>query len=211
MITFSDFMTICEAAYDKEVMSGSQIRTLGAGGRISAERKKSEAEKRRMKSVKDPETGKVKRVPAGYKERKDIGTQRQASTRVQQPEKERGAADVKARAAAAAKEERKKAALARIAAKKKGEAAPEAKPSAKEAEKKATQLLSKKASEKKATSGDKEDHMIKGSLLPKGEKRPYTREEKKRIVRTGKRLQADLQKKREKPASEYQSSLTPGK
>lgn len=211
MITFSDFMTICEATYDKEVMSGSQIRTLGAGGRISPERKKSEAEKRRMKSVKDPETGKVKRVPAGYKERKDIGTQRQASTRVQQPEKERGAADVKARAAAAAKEERKKAALARIAAKKKGETVAAEKPKAKEAEKKATQLLSKKAPAKKATSGDKEDHMIKGSLLPKGEKRPYTRDEKKRIVRTGKRLQADLQKKREKAASHYQSSLTPGK
>lgn len=204
-------MSLCEATYDKEVMSGSQIRTMGAGGRISQERKKSEPEKKRLKSVKDPKTGKVSRVAVDYKPRTDIGTQRPVSTRQAQPERERGAADVKARAAAAAKEERKKAALARIAAKKKGEAAPEAKPSAKEAEKKATQLLSKKAPAKKEPSGDKEDHMIKGSLLPKGEKRPYTREEKKRIVRTGKRLQADLQKKREKPASEYQSSLTPGK
>jgi hypothetical protein len=53
--------------------------------------------------------------------------------------------------------------------------------------------------------------MVKGSLLPKGEKRPYARDEKKRIVRTGKRLAADLQKGRDRPASHYQSSLTPPK
>jgi len=207
MKSFQEFVLIAEAAYDASVMGSSQIRRGGDGQKIGAERKKTAPEMRRMKSVKDPETGKVKRVPVSYKERKDVGSQRQASTRVQQPTQERGSADVKAKAAAAAKEERKKAALARIAAKKKGEAAPAAKPKAKEAEKAATKLLSKKAPEKKP-SGEKEDHMIKGSLLPKGEKRPYTREEKKKIVRTGKRVQADLQKGRDKPASHYQSSLT---
>jgi hypothetical protein len=207
MKTFQEFVLLAEAAYDASVMGSSQIRRGGDGQKIGAERKKTAPEMRRMKSVRDPETGKVKRVPVGYKERKDVGTQRQASTRVQQPTQERGSADVKAKAAAAAKEERKKAALARIAAKKAGEAAPAEKPKAKEAEKAATKLLSKKAPAKKP-SGDKEDHMIKGSLLPKGEKRPYTRDEKKKIVRTGKRVQADLQKGRDKPGSHYQSSLT---
>ena len=210
MKSFQEFMVLAEAAYDASVMGSSQIRRGGDGGKIGAERKKTAPEVRRMKSIKDPETGKVKRVPVSYKERKDVGTQKPASTRTQQPEKPRGSAEVKQSYAEKVKAERRKAAQARIAAKKSGETPTAAKPKAKEAEKAATKLLSKKAPEKK-TSGDKEDHMIKGSLLPKGEKRPYTRDEKKRIVRTGKRLQADLQKKKEKPSSEYQSSLTPGK
>jgi hypothetical protein len=164
-----------------------------------------------MKSVRNPETGKVERVAADYKDRKDIGTQRQASTRTQQPEKERGSKEVTQSYAEKVKAERRAAAKARLAAKASGKEAPTQKPNAKEAEKAATQLLSKKTTPTKTSSGDKEDHMIKGSLLPKGEKRPYTRDEKKRIVRTGKRLQADLQKNREKPSSHYQPSLTPGK
>ena len=197
-------MNLCEATYDKEVMSGSQIKTMGTGGRLSPERRKTAPERKRMKSVTDPKTGKVTRVPAEPKARKDVGTQRQTSTRVQQPTQERGAADVKAKAAAAAREERKKAALARIAAKKKGEAASAAKPKAQELAKTASKLLSTKAPTEKKPSGDKEDTMIKGSLLPKGEpKRPYTRQEKVKIKRTAKRLQSDLQKGREKPASHY--------
>jgi hypothetical protein len=210
MKSFQEFMILAEASYDASVMGSSQIRRGGDGTKVGAERKKTAPEMRRMKSVRNPQTGKIERVATGYKERKDVGSQKQASTRVQQPTQERGSADVKAKAAAAAKEERKKAALARIAAKKKGEATTAAKPKAKEVEKTASKLLSKKAPEKK-TSGDKEDHMVKGSLLPKGEKRPYARDEKKRIVRTGKRLAADLQKKRDRPASHYQSSLTPPK
>jgi hypothetical protein len=210
MKTFQEFVLIAEAAYDASVMGSSQIRRGGDGTKIGAERKKTAPEMRRMKSVRDPETGKVKRVPVSYKERKDVGTQKQASTRVQQPEKERGSKEVTQSYAEKVKAERRKAAQARIAAKKSGQAAPAEKPKAKEVEKTASKLLSKKAPEKK-TSGEKEDHMIKGSLLPKGEKRPYTRDEKKRIVRTGKRLQADLQKGKEKASSNYQSSLTPGK
>jgi membrane protein involved in colicin uptake len=143
MKTFQEFMIICEATYDKDVMSSSQIRRTGEGGRIGAERKKSTPERRRMKAV-----GGGKMVPVEYKPRKDIGTQRQASTRVQQPTQERGSADVKAKAAAAAKEERKKAALARIAAKKSGGEAPAAeKPKGKEVAKTATKLLSTKKPE----------------------------------------------------------------
>lgn len=214
MKTFQEFMHICEAAYDKEVMSGSQIRTMGAGGRISPERKKSKPEVKRMKSVTDPKTGKVTRVPVDYKPRTDIGAQRETSTRVQQPQQERGSAEVRAKAAAAAREERRKAALARAAARKSGAAPSETKPAKKDVEKEASKLLStKKPAEKKPSgSGEKEDHMIRGALLPKGEpKRPYTRDEKKKIVRAGKRLSADLQAGRDKPASVYQSTLEPTK
>lgn len=141
-------MSLCEASEADAAKQlgwggGASIIKSGAGGRIGRERKKTTPERRRMKAV-----GGGKMEPVEYKPRKDIGTQRQTSTRVQQPEKERGAADVKARAAAAAKEERKKAALARIAAKKKGGEAPAAeKPKAKEAEKTATKLLSTKKPE----------------------------------------------------------------
>jgi len=207
MKTFQEFVLIAEAAYGASVMGSSQIRRGGDGTKIGAERKKTAPEMRRMKSVKDPETGKVKRVPVSYKERKDVGSQRQASTRVQQPEKERGSKEVTQSYAEKVKAERRAAAQARAAAKKSGQKPTAAKPSTRDAEKEASKLLSKKAPAKKP-SGEKEDHMIKGSLLPKGEKRPYTREEKKKIVRTGKRVQADLQKGRDKPASHYQSSLT---
>ena len=135
MKTFAQF---CAEAYDKDVMQSSQIRRTGEGGRIGAERKKTEPEKRRMRAA-----GGGKMEPAKtYKPRKDIGQQRQASTRVQQPEQERGSA--RERQLAAAKEERRKAAQARAAAKEGGETATAAKPSAKEAEKTASKLLSKK-------------------------------------------------------------------
>lgn len=175
-------MTICEAAYDKEVMSGSQIRTIGSGGRISAERKKSTPERRRTKRVGGGQT-----APSEYKPRKDIGQQRTASERQQQPETERGSA--RERQLAAAKEERRKAALARRASKSGGEQ-PKAK--SKDLEKQATQLLSKKAApkakakpsdERFSSSRNPEDHMIKGK---------YTKAEKKQLVRAGKQKLRDL-------------------
>ena len=132
MKTFAQFVT---EAYDKDVMGSSQIRKTGQRGEIGRDRRKSEPEKRRMKAV-----GGGKMVPAkSYKDRKDIGQQRQASTRVQQPEKERGSAEVKQSYADKVKAERKKAAQARIAAKKGGKPAPE-----KKATPSASQLLSKK-------------------------------------------------------------------
>ena len=200
-------MILAEAAYDASVMGSSQIRRGGDGTKIGAERKKTAPEMRRMRSVRNPQTGKIERVATGYKERKDVGAQKQASTRVQQPEKERGSKEVAQSYAEKVKAERRAAAQKRAAAKKAGQKPEAAKTTSREAEKTASKLLSKKAPTKKP-SGGKEDTMIKGSLLPKGEKRPYSREEKKKIVRTGKRLQADLQKGRDKPASHYQSSLT---
>ena len=156
-----------EATYDAEVMGRSQIRKTGEGGRIGAERKKTTPERRRMKAV-----GGGKQEPVDYKPRKDIGQQRQASTRVQQPTQERGSAAE--RQAAAAKEERRKAAQARIAAKKAGQAPTAEKPKAKDVEKQATKLLSTKK-EKKPVSPDYKPAKASG----------MTRAERMKVTRAG--------------------------
>jgi len=183
MKTFNEFITLCEATYDKEVMSGSQIRTMGTGGRVSAERKKSPAEMRRTKR-----TGGGESKPSSYKPRKDVGTQRATSARVQQPTQERGSAEVKQSYAEKVKAERRAAAKARAAG------ASTSKPKAKDLEKTASKLLSTKAAEKPkattqasderfASSRKPEEHMIKGK---------YSRGEKKQVVRAGKQKLRDL-------------------
>jgi len=64
-------------------------------GRVGANRKKSEVEKKRVKAV-----GGGKTAPAkDYKDRKDIGTNKQRSTVEQQPQRERGTAGVSGKAA----------------------------------------------------------------------------------------------------------------
>lgn len=128
-------------AYDAEVMGRSQIRRTGEGGRVGADRRLSAPERRRMRAV-----GGGRQEPVEYSDRSDIGTQRQASTRVQQPEQERGSA--RERQLAAAKEERRKAAQARIAAKKGGGSPTEEKPKPSEVSQQASKLLSKKKEEK---------------------------------------------------------------
>ena len=130
-------MTEIAEAYDAEVMGRSQIRKTGEGGRIGAERKKSEPERRRVKAV-----GGGKTAPVEYKDRKDIGQQRQRSTREQQPEKERGSARL------SAKEAQRKAYLERKAREKGGSSTPSTK---KDTEKAATKLLSTKKPEKKVS------------------------------------------------------------
>ena len=102
MKTFKQFIL---EAYDPEVQGRSQIRKQGQGGRVGAERKKSEPEKRKVKAV-----GGGKTEPAKtYKARKDIGTQRPRSTREQQPTQARGTAAI------SAKDAQKKAYLERKA------------------------------------------------------------------------------------------------
>ena len=104
MKTFQQFIL---EAYDPEIQGRSQIRKQGQGGRVGAERKKTEPEKRRVKAV-----GGGKTAPAAdYKPRKDIGTQRPKSTREQQPTRERGSAALSPR------EAQRKAAMERRAAK----------------------------------------------------------------------------------------------
>jgi len=189
MRTFSQFMSLCEksdpdAARQLGWGGGASITRQGEGGRIGKERKKTEAERRRTKKGPGGTT-----VPAKpYKPRKDIGQQRSSETRTQAPTQERGSA--RERQLAAAKEERRKAALARRAAKSGGETP---KPKSRDLEKQASKLLSKKKPE-----------APKGEKIERTTKREYTRDEKKKMVRAGKRLHADIIKGRDLPASKYQ-------
>ena len=173
MKTFQQFIL---EAYDPEVQGRSQIRTQGQGGRVGAERKKSEPEKRRVKAV-----GGGKTAPAkDYKDRKDIGTQRQRSQREQQPTGERGSAKLSPR------EQQRKARAERLAAKSGGS-------NNKELEKKATELLKKKAAQKV----DPKYKPQKASGLTKAEQQALKRKgEKKlrdlRLAATGKKKESEL-------------------
>ena len=108
MKTFNQFIT--EANYghqghqslDDYKMSKRSDTPLKVG-RLGKKRKKSDAEKKRVKAI-----GGGKTAPAkSYKDRKDIGTNKPRSKVEQQPQKERGSA------ALSAKEAQKKAYLER--------------------------------------------------------------------------------------------------
>ena len=133
--SFLEFMSLCEAVYDKDVMGRSQIKKTGEGGRIAPKRKQTDAEKRRMKAV-----GGGKMAPAKtYKDRKDIGqsnVKRSPAGREQQPTKERGSARLDPR------EAQRKAAMERRAAK------TGAKSGSKDLQKQASALLTKKTKKK---------------------------------------------------------------
>ena len=123
MKTFHQFLTICEAIYDRDQPSDVELKV----GKIGKERKKTAPERRRTKAIGGGKTAPAKE----YKPRKDIGQQRQASTRVQQPQKERGSAKL------SPKEARRKAYLER----KKGQSGST---KSKDLEKQASKLLTKK-------------------------------------------------------------------
>ena len=107
MKSFQQFIVETELR-DKEGLGGGKgLTNIGAGGRVGAERKKTEPEKRRMKAAGGGTTAPAK----SYKDRKDIGTQRPRSTREQQPTQARGSAALSAR------EAQRKAAQERRAAK----------------------------------------------------------------------------------------------
>ena len=130
-----------EASMPDELAGGASVRQSGEGGRVYRKRKKSEAETRRVKAI-----GGGKTAPVTYKDRKDIGTQKKRETREQQPTQARGsAADAQK---AAAKAERKRAAQARIAARKSGGEVKKDTTSARDKEKTATKLLSTKKEKK---------------------------------------------------------------
>lgn len=167
MKTFAEFVA---EAYDKDVMGSSQIRKQGEGGRVGANRKKTEPEKRRMKAA-----GGGKMVPAkDYKPRKDIGSQRQRSTREQQPTQERGSA------ALSAKEAQRKAYKERKAR----EAGAKTKS--------ASELLSKKSAKK-----------VNPNYKPQ-KASGYTRTERQKLQRTGDRIIKDIRAGKNKPASHYE-------
>ncbi|MAG49866.1 hypothetical protein CMO86_09545 [Candidatus Woesearchaeota archaeon] len=168
MKTFAEFVA---EAYDKDVMGSSQIRKQGEGGRVGANRKKTEPEKRRMKAA-----GGGKMVPAkDYKPRKDIGSQRQRSTREQQPTQERGSA------ALSAKEAQRKAYRERKARESGAKT------------KSASELLSKKSAKK-----------VNPNYKPQ-KASGYTRTERQKLQRTGDRIIRDIRKGKDKPASAYQN------
>ena len=177
MKSFNQFLTICEAIYDRDKKSDVDLEV----GKIGKDRKKSAPERRRTTTV-----GGGKTTPSKeYKARKDIGKQRQASTRVQQPEKSRGSASLSPR------EQQRKAAQERRAGKSGG--------SKKDLEKAASKMLSKKTTK-----------TVDPKYKPTGKaghtgtsKRQYTTPERQKLQRTGDRLLKDIQKKKEKPASSY--------
>ena len=177
MKTFQQFLT---EVYDKELSTAT--RQPGEGGRVRTSRKKTDSEIRRVKAV-----GGGKTVPVqSYKDRKDIGTQKPRSQREQQPEKERGsAADAQK---AAALEARRKAAQARVAARKSGVSAPVDKKT-----KTASELL---ATKKKQTVDPKYKPQ-KASGMTQSEREALTkRGEKKlrdiRLQTTGKTKESEL-------------------
>ena len=141
MKTFKSFQA---EVYDPEVQGRSQIKKMGDGGRIRPDRKKSEPEIRRQKAIGGGKTAPV----ASYKPRKDIGQQKQQSDTVQAPTKERGSTEVKQSYADKAKAERKKAAQARIAARKSGGEVKKDTTTSKDKEKAASKLLTKKSAKK---------------------------------------------------------------
>ena len=153
MRSFNQFLTICEAIYDRDKKSDVDLEV----GKIGKERKKTTPERRRTKLV---DGG--KKVPAKeYKPRKDIGKQRQASTRVQQPTRERGSAALSPR------EQQRKAALERRAGKSGG--------SKKDLEKAASKMLSKKTT--KTVDPKYKGHKQSG----------YSRAESQKVIRKGER------------------------
>ena len=177
MKSFQQFIT---EVYDKELSTAT--RQPGEGGRVRTSRKKTDSEIRRVKAVGGGKTAPVQ----SYKDRKDIGTQKPRSQREQQPEKERGsAADAQKAAALAA---RRKAAQARVAARKSGGSAPVAKK---------TPTASELLATKKRQTVDPKYKPQKASGMTQSEREAVTKKgEKKlrdiRLQTTGKTKESEL-------------------
>ena len=180
MKTFAQFITEAERSYDPDVIGRSQIHTTSSSGRVGGDRRKSQlttqlkqhkGQKPKVKAI-----GGGKTAPAKpYKKRSDVGTQRQTSTRVQQPTKERGSA------ALSAKEAQKKAYLERKA-KERGAKT-----------KSATELLTKKTT--KAV--DPKYKPAKASGYTRAERQSITRKGEKKLrdltlTATGKKKESEL-------------------
>ena len=161
MRSFNQFLTICEAIYDRDKKSDVDLEV----GKIGKERKKTTPERRRTKAAGGGKTAPAKE----YKPRKDIGKQRQASTRVQQPEKARGSAALSPRAA------QRKAALERRKGKSGG--------SKKDLEKAASKMLSKKTTK----TVDPDYKVVRGKPGATPTKKAYSRAERQKIIRKGER------------------------
>ena len=177
MKSFQQFIT--EAKYTgshqelDDVKMSKRTDTPLKVGRIGDNRKKSSAEKKRVKAV-----GGGKTAPAkSYKDRKDIGTNKPVSNVKQQPTKERGSASLSPR------EQQRKARAERLAGKSGGK-------SKQELKKAANKLLTKK---KKTVDPNYKPQKASG----------YTAHERRKIRRAGERLVKDIKKGKEKHISHY--------
>ena len=177
MKSFQQFIT--EAKYTgshqelDDVKMSKRTDTPLKVGRIGDNRKKSSAEKKRVKAV-----GGGKTAPAKtYKDRKDIGTNKPVSKVRQQPTKERGSASLSPR------EQQRKARAERLAGKSGGS-------SKKDLKKAANKLLAKK---KKTVDPNYKPQKASG----------YTAHERRKIRRAGERLVRDIKKGKEKHISHY--------
>ena len=188
MKSFNQFLTICEAIYDRDKKSDVDLEV----GKIGKERKKTTPERRRTKAAGGGKTAPAKE----YKPRKDIGKQRQASTRVQQPEKARGSAALSPR------EQQRKAAQERRASKSGSQGK-------KDLEKAGSQLLSKKPAGH-VEAGRKRKLVKKDPNYKSPKASGYTTGERQKITRAGERLVKDIKKKKEKPASSYDPGVRKG-
>ena len=179
MKTFKEFVSLCEEVEDKSTALGFQatIRRPNKGGRISPDRKLTDAEKRRKSEKIGPDG---ERVPTNYRFRADATKQRGSQS--QAPTQERGSADVKAKSDAAVKAERKAAAEKRAAAKSSGQDTPKAKPKSKDLKQQASKLLSKKSPEIDLRPADQPKRKVVG---PK-------RADRTKIIRAGGRKLRDL-------------------
>ena len=181
MKSFQQFIT--EAKYTgshqelDDVKMSKRADTPLKVGRIGDNRKKSSAEKKRVKAV-----GGGKTAPAKtYKDRKDIGTNKPVSKVRQQPTKERGSASLSPR------EQQRKARAERLAGKSSGS-------SKKDLKKAANKLLTKK---KKTVDPNYKPQKASG----------YTAHERRKITRAGRRLVKDIQKGKEKHISHYDPGI----
>ena len=180
MKSFQQFVTEAKEIHDREGLGSGTGMSHRGGDKLGQDRKKTSAEKKRVKAV-----GGGKTAPAkSYKPRKDIGTQRPKSRKEQQPTRERGSANL------SAKESQRKAYLER-----KRKSAPKDEVSGKDKKidlkREADKLLTKKTT--KAVSPKYKPQKASG----------YTANERRKIKRAGNRLLRDIEQKKEKPAAHY--------
>ena len=180
MKSFQQFVTEAREIHDREGLGSGTGMSHRGGDKLGQDRKKSSAEKKRVKAG-----GGGKTAPAkSYKPRKDIGTQRPKSRKEQQPTRERGSANL------SAKESQRKAYLER-----KRKSAPKDEVSGKDKKidlkREADKLLTKKTT--KAVSPKYKPQKASG----------YTANERRKIKRAGNRLLRDIEQKKEKPAAHY--------
>ena len=177
MKSFQQFIIETELR-DKEGLGGGTGMSHRGGEKIGSERKKTAAERRRSGKA----IGGGKTAPTqDYKPRKDIGKQRSKSEREQQPTRERGTAALSPR------EQQRKAAKERRAAKKGAKT------------KTASQLLSTKPKSKYYVSKSETspDYKPSTGVAPSSgtSKKAYTTKERKALTKKGERTLRDLRLK----------------